>query len=192
MRTITVIAIFCVLFLVLATPGLAVETTKVTTAQIKDPKLTASAVKAVLPDLVVESARVTGAPVIIDATKTVLLPLEITVKNTGTAVATNFNVGAQGNAEDGNVYGYWYVVPGEQVMKDREGVVVASLPVGGTKTFNGFLMMTAQPVNEAMNPGTTYEVTAMVDFNLDPDSGTYEWGVKEISDTNNNKIISYP
>jgi len=32
----------------------------------------------------------------------------------------------------------------------------------------------------------------MVDYNLDPDAGYYEWGVRESDDSNNELEITYP
>jgi len=77
-------------------------------------------------------------------------------------------------------------------MKDRLGVLVPSLPAGSSKTMSGFLILVANPVTADLEPGSTYKITAMVDYNLDPDSGMYEWGVTETDETNNSKEITYP
>jgi hypothetical protein len=121
------------------------------------------------------------------------IPLQITVKNLGGSTSEEFNVGAQGRAIDGNAYGYLYFVAGQAQMPDpRNGVSVMGLGAGASRTFNGYLILRAQPTNQALNIGTRYQITAMVDYNLDPDSFGYAWGVKESNENNNQLIISYP
>ena len=43
-----------------------------------------------------------------------------------------------------------------------------------------------------MNAGSKYKITAMVDYNLDPDSGYYMWGINETNEVNNKLVINYP
>ncbi|MFB3765975.1 MAG: hypothetical protein ACE14P_12120 [Methanotrichaceae archaeon] len=144
-----------------------------------------------MPDLTVTSASVTGQPVKVQ--DLLMVPLQITVRNSGGSTTADFNVGAQGRAVDGNAYGYLYYVPGENQMADpRSGVLVNGLAGGASKTFNGFLIMRAQPINQPLNIGTRYQITAMVDYNLDPDSFGYTWGVKESNENNNQLVINYP
>ena len=144
-----------------------------------------------LPDFNITSASVTGQPMRVQ--DLLFIPLQITVKNLGRSTSQEFNVGAQGRAIDGNAYGFLYFVPGENQMPDpRYGVSVMGLAGGASKTFNGFLILRAQPINQALNIGTRYQITAMVDYNLDPDSFGYAWGVKESNENNNQLIINYP
>lgn len=144
-----------------------------------------------LPDFNITSASVTGQPTRVS--DLLFIPLQITVRNLGGNTNEEFNVGAQGRAIDGNAYGFLYFVPGENQMPDpRYGVSVNGLAAGASKTFNGFLILRAQPINQALNVGTTYQITAMVDYNLDPDSFGYAWGVKESNENNNQRIINYP
>jgi len=144
-----------------------------------------------LPDLTVESANVLAAPFTYDGN--VLVPLEITVTNLGADTGEEFNVGAWGKATDGNAYGFSYFSPGEEVMPDpRGGVLCEELASGEVKTYQGFLFLGPNPVNEPLNPGTKYEIHAMVDYNLDPDASYYEWGVAEKDETNNELVITYP
>lgn len=128
-----------------------------------------------LPDLTVESASVLAAPFTYDGN--VLVPLEITVTNLGADTEEEFNVGGWGKATDGNAYGFRYFSPGEEIMSDpRGGVLCKGLASGEVKTYQGFLFLGPSPVNEPLNPGTKYEIHAMVDYNLDPDAPYYEWG----------------
>jgi hypothetical protein len=144
-----------------------------------------------LPDLTVDSAEVLAAPFTYDGK--VLVPLEITVSNQGADTDGEFNVGAWGTATDGNAYGFRYFSPGEEVMPDpRGGVLCKGLAAGEVKTYQGFLFLGPNPVNEPLNPGTKYEIHAMVDYNLDPDASYYEWGVSEKDETNNELVITYP
>lgn len=144
-----------------------------------------------LPDLTVESAKVLAAPFTYDGK--VLVPLEITVSNLGADTAEEFNVGARGKATDGNAYGFSYFVPGEKVMPDpRGGVLCEGLASGEVKTYQGFLFLGPNPINEPLNPGTEYEIHALVDYNLDPDASYYEWGVSEKDEANNELVIKYP
>ncbi|NLV25641.1 MAG: hypothetical protein GXY48_00495 [Methanomicrobiales archaeon] len=194
MKTKIIFCLFCICIL-LVPACLAVEISKETLKTDLKKPIAASVEKITtkgLPDLIVESAEVTGAPIVITGAKSVLIPLKITVKNTGTGDASDFNVGGDAKAIDGNAYGFWYVVSGQEEMEGRGGALVSSLSAGNSKTFEGFMILIAQPITAALDPGTTYEIDAMVDYNLDPDSGMYDWGVKENSETNNNKVIYYP
>jgi hypothetical protein len=144
-----------------------------------------------LPDLTVDSAKVLAAPFPYDGK--VLVPLEITISNKGATTDGEFNVGAWGKATDGNAYGFSYFSPGEEVMPDpRGGVLCDGLASGEVKTYQGFLFLGPNPINEPLNPGTKYEIHAMVDYNLDPDASYYEWGVAEKDETNNELVITYP
>jgi len=162
------------------------------TAKLDTSKLTvekAPLLKVAGPDLTV-SAQVTGAPLV--GTQTVLVPLQITVKNEGTtAVTSDFNVGGWGKATDGNVYGFDYLVSGD-TTHERAGVYVSGLAAGAELTFQGYLVMIPQPLGTVMSAGTKYEIRAMVDFNLDPDASMYQWGVSEIDESNNEQVINYP
>jgi hypothetical protein len=144
-----------------------------------------------LPDLTVESAKVLAAPFTYDGK--VLVPLEITVTNLGADTAGEFNIGAWGEATDGNAYGFSYFAPNEKVMEDpRGGVLCEGLASGEVKTYQGFLFLGPNPVDEPLEPGTQYEIHALVDYNLDPDASYYEWGVAEKDETNNELVIKYP
>jgi hypothetical protein len=144
-----------------------------------------------MPDLTVESANVLAAPFTYDGK--VLVPLEITVSNLGADTADEFNVGAWGKATDGNAYGFSYFALGEKVMEDpRGGVLCEGLASGEVKTYQGFLFLGPSPVDEPLEPGTQYEIHAMVDYNLDPDASYYEWGVSEKDEANNELVITYP
>jgi hypothetical protein len=167
-----------------------VDGTKASSAMTNPTDLMAGS-KARTPDLIVQSASVTGVPTA--SGDVVLMPLQITVKNQGGRTSEDFNVGAQGHAVDGNAYGFTYVVIGENHMPDpRYGVLVSGLDAGASKTFNGFLVMRSQPTDQPLNPGTSYEITAMVDYNLDPDSFGYAWGVAESNENNNQLTVNYP
>ncbi|MDF0590071.1 hypothetical protein [Candidatus Methanocrinis natronophilus] len=142
------------------------------------------------PDLTVESAQVMGPP--LKGLGAVLMPLEIKIKNIGTsAVTEDFNVGAEGWATDGNVYGFDFFVTGE-TTHERGGVSVGGLAAGAERTYQGMLLMAPTPLGSEMNSGSRYEIHAMVDYNLDPDAGYYEWGVRETNKTNNALVIYYP
>jgi hypothetical protein len=145
----------------------------------------------VLPDLVVKSAQVTGAP--FTYRDIVIMPLRITIANNGAGTSRDFNVGAVGTATDGNAYGFDYIVPGEATMEDpRGGILCHGLAAGVEKTYQGYLFMGPIRVGETLRPGTRYTIDAMVDYNLDPDSGYYEWGVSEKNEGNNKLTINYP
>jgi hypothetical protein len=142
-------------------------------------------------DLTVTSAKVLADPIVLAGLKLVLVPLEITVENEGTVdVTEDFNVGAEGRATDGNVYGFEFVALGEDRL--RGGVLCTGLAAGASKTYQGFLVLVPQPITAAMQAGSTYEITAMVDYNLDPDAPYYAWGVGETDETNNELTINYP
>lgn len=143
------------------------------------------------PDLTVISARVMSAPIISYASETVSIPLEITIKNQGDIGVAAFNVGGFGASKDGNVQGFEFIVPGETVH-DSGGVYVNGLSAGAEKIFRGFLVLIPQPVGRNMNPGSRYEIQVMVDYNLDPDAGYYDWGYSEDNETNNCLMIFYP
>ncbi|MHC1631205.1 MAG: hypothetical protein ACXQT4_02765 [Methanotrichaceae archaeon] len=66
------------------------------------------------------------------------------------------------------------------------------MPAGAQKTYQGFLILGPNPITETMQPGTKYEIHAMVDFNLDPDAGYYKWGISETNEDNNELVIYYP
>ncbi|MEA2045497.1 MAG: hypothetical protein U9N48_03065 [Euryarchaeota archaeon] len=162
------------------------DTTKVTRIE------TVALAKVIGPDLTVTSAKVLSDPIVLIGPKLVFVPLEITVKNAGTAAVTkDFNVGAEGKATDGNVYGFDYLAPGEDEM-ERGGVLCTGLAAGAEKTYCGFLILYPQPITATMQPGSNYEIKAMVDYNLDPDAGHYDWGVSETDETNNELTIYYP
>jgi len=162
------------------------DTTKITRVD------TVALAKIIGPDLTVTSAKVLGDPIVLVGLKLVFVPLEITVKNAGTAdVTEDFNVGADGRATDGNVYGFNYLAPGEDEM-ERGGVLCTGLAAGAEKTYRGFLMLYPQPITATMQPGSNYEIKAMVDYNLDPDACYYDWGVSETDETNNELTIYYP
>jgi len=147
------------------------------------------------PDLTVTSAKVLGDPIVLVGPKLVVVPLEITVKNAGTAdVTEDFNVGAEGWATDGNVFGFHYLAPGEDEMErgGGGGVLCTGLAAGAEKTYRGFLILYSQPITATMQPGSNYEIKAMVDYNLDPDACYYDWGVSETDETNNELTIYYP
>ncbi len=111
-----------------------------------------------LPDLTVDSAKVLAAPFTYDGK--VLVPLEITISNKGASTEGEFNVGAWGKATDGNAYGFSYFSPGEEVMEDpRGGVLCKGLASGEVKTYQGFLFLGPNPVNEPLNPGTSTRST---------------------------------
>lgn len=142
-------------------------------------------------DLTVTSAQVLAEPIVLAGPKLVLIPLQITVKNEGTVgVTEDFNVGAVGQATDGNIYGFDFIVPGEDRL--RGGVACPGLAAGASKTYQGLLLLYPQPLTVAMNAGSKYEITAMVDYNLDPDAPYYAWGVDETDEGNNEKTINYP
>ena len=186
--------LYLIIIIALVVPsGLAAEATvkNISKVGVTAP-VTSTITKIALPDLVVNSATVMGPPVVISTAKTVLIPMEITVKNIGTKAAGEFNVGGEARATDGNAYGYWFIVPGKAEMEGRAGVLVPNLNAGGTATFKGFMVLVANPVTATLEPGTRYAITAMVDYNLDPDSSSYEWGVKELKEDNNSKAITYP
>lgn len=144
-----------------------------------------------MPDLTVTSARVTAAPW--SYGDLLFIPLQITAMNQGAGTNQEFNIGATGRAVDGNAYGFVYIVPGENHMSDpRYGVSVVGLAGGASKTLNGFLILRPQPITQQLNPGTSYEITAEVDYNHDPDEFGYEWGVKESNEENNELVINYP
>jgi hypothetical protein len=144
-----------------------------------------------MPDLTITSASVTSAP--IRQGDLLFIPLQITVLNQGGSTTQDFNVGAEGRATDGNAYGFIYIVPGENHMPDpRYGVDVMGLSAGASKTYNGLLVLRSQPINQPLNPGTRYSITAMVDYNKDPDQFGYAWGVKESNENNNQLVINYP
>ncbi len=142
------------------------------------------------PDLTVKSARVTGSPVIFR--RAVIVPLEITVANLGSGTSEDFNVGAEGRALDGNAYGFDFSGPGYATMEERGGVLVHGMRAGEERTFSGLLMLGPSPLNAQLQPGTKWKIRAMVDYNLDPDAGYYEWGVRESDDSNNELEITYP
>lgn len=145
---------------------------------------------AIGPDLTVVSAKVIAAPIV--GSTIVGIPLEITIKNKGKIdVTKDFNVGAEGSATDGNVYGYEFFVMGE-TTHERSGVYVSGLAAGAEKTYQGMLVISPQPQGSQMNAGSKYKIRAMVDYNLDPDSGYYEWGVGETNEANNELEINYP
>jgi hypothetical protein len=167
-----------------ALPQATIDATKIPAGKI--PSIT----RAVGPDLTVVSARVVSAPVV--GTNSVAIPLEITIKNKGTVnVTDDFNVGAEGSATDGNVYGFEFIVVGE-TTHERGGVSVSGLAAGAEKTYQGTLTLSPQPVGARMNAGSKYKITAMVDYNLDPDSGYYVWGINETNEANNKLVINYP
>ncbi len=145
-------------------------------------------------DLTVTSAKVLGDPIVLTGPQLVLVPLEITVKNVGTAsVAADFEVGAEGWATDGNVYGFNYLAPGEDDIErgGRHSVLCSGLAAGAEKTYSGFLILNPQPITATMQPGSNYKVIAMVDCDLDPDH--YRKGfVSETDETNNELTIYYP
>lgn len=148
------------------------------------------------PDLVVKSVRVTSDPVIFYGGKIVLIPLEITIANLGSATNQDFNVGAEGWALDGNVYGFDFAGPGTETMPERGGVLVHGMQ-GGTrvsaeKSYTGLLLLSPNPINAPPQPGTRWKIRAMVDYNLDPDAFAYDWGVSESNETNNEMEIIYP
>jgi len=144
-----------------------------------------------MPDLTITSASVTSAP--IRSGDLLFIPLQITALNQGGITTEEFNVGAEGRAIDGNAYGFIYIVPGENPMPDpRYGVDVRGLAAGASKTFDGLLVLRSQPTNQALNPGTRYTITAMVDYNKDPDQFGYAWGVKESNEDNNQLVVNYP
>jgi len=146
------------------------------------------------PDLTVTSAKVLDDPIVLVGPQLVLVPLEITVKNTGTAsVTANFEVGAEGWATDGNVYGFNYLAPGEDDRErgGRHSVLCSGLAAGAEITYRGFLILNPQPITATMQPGSNYKVIAMVDCDLDPDH--YRKGfVSETDETNNELTIYYP
>lgn len=156
----------------------------------KRPEMAAGAYAIQRPDLTVKSARVTGSPVIFRSA--VIVPLEITVANLGSGTSEDFNVGAEGRALDGNAYGFDFSGPGYATMEERGGVLVHGMRLGEERTFSGLLMLGPSPVNAQLQPGTRWEIRAMVDYNLDPDAGYYEWGVQESDDANNALVITYP
>jgi hypothetical protein len=144
-----------------------------------------------MPDLTITSARVTAAPW--SYADLLFIPLQITAKNQGASTSQEFNVGATGRAVDGNAYGFIYIVPGENHMPDpRYGVSVMGLAGGASRTFNGILILRPHPITQSLNPGSRYEITAEVDYNHDPDSFGYAWGVKEGNEDNNVLVINYP
>lgn len=156
----------------------------------KRPETAAGAYVLIRPDLTVKSARVTGSPVIFRSA--VIVPLEITVANLGSGTSEDFNVGAEGRALDGNAYGFDFSGSGYATMEGRGGVLVHGMRAGEERTFSGLLMLGPSPVNVPLQPGTRWKIRAMVDYNLDPDAGYYEWGVKESDEANNELEITYP
>jgi hypothetical protein len=144
-----------------------------------------------LPDLTITSARVTGAPW--SYGDLLFIPLQITAMNQGAGTNQEFNVGATGRSIGGNAYGFVYIASGESPMSDsRPGISVMGLAKGASKTVNGFLILRPQPITQSLNPGTRYEITAQVDYNLDPDASYYEWGVDESNEGNNELVVNYP
>jgi len=142
------------------------------------------------PDLMVKSAMVTGVP--FRYGDILIMPLQITIANNGAVTSADFNVGAVGSALDGNAYGFDYIVPGEATMAGRGGVLCSGLAAGAEKTYRGYLFMKPIRVGDAFQPGSRYKIEAMVDYNLDPDSGGYAWGVAESNENNNKLTINYP
>lgn len=180
-----VLSLFSLLSLAFAAPiQTDIEKSKIQLGKV--PSIT----QKVGPDLTVVSAKVVSAPIV--GSTSVNIPLEITIKNKGTInVTTNFNVGAEGSATDGNVYGYEFIVVGE-TTHERGGVYVSGLAAGAEKTYQGILTLVPQPLGSQMNAGSKYKIRAMVDYNLDPDSSYYEWGVNETNEANNELTINYP
>lgn len=144
------------------------------------------------PDLVVKSAQVTGAPITYGTGNLVIIPLRITIANNGIKFTGDFNVGAVGTATDGNAYGFDYIVSGEATMEGRGGVLCHGLDAGAEKAYQGYLFLGPIREGEAVRPGTRYTIDAMVDYNLDPDSGYYNWGIPEKNENNNKLTINYP
>ncbi len=167
---------------------------KVTQAPVEAIKPSSSAMAIQQPDLIVKSVKVTGDPVVFSYSRTVMIPLEITIANLGSATTQDFNVGAEGWALDGNVYGFDFASPGTETMPERGGVLVHGIGAGpaGEKSFTGYLLLGPNPINAPMQPGTSWKIRAMVDYNLDPDAPYYEWGVSESNETNNVREITYP
>ena len=162
-------------------------------ATIVAPSATASAGSALarLPDLIVTSANVTSAPW--SYGDLMFIPLQISVKNQGGSTTQEFNVGATGRSVDGNAYGFIFIAPGQNHMPDpRYGVSVMGLVASASKTFNGILILRPQPITQTLNAGTRYQITAEVDYNHDPDSSSYSWGVSESNENNNQLVINYP
>ncbi len=166
------------------------DTTKVTRVE------TVALAKVIGPDLTVTSAKVLDDPIVLVGLQLVLVPLEITVKNVGTAdVTKDFEVGAEGMATDtdANVYGFNYLALGEDEIErgGRHSVLCRGLAAGAEKTYRGFLILNPQPITATMQPGSNYKVIAMVDCDLDPDH--YRQGfVSETDETNNERTIYYP
>ena len=182
----------CMLLLVSTALGADVEKTQA--KEVIKPSGTA-VFQAQKPDLVVKSVRVTSDPVIFHGGKIVLIPLEITIANLGAATTMDFNVGAEGRALDGNVYGFDFAGPGTETMPERGGILVHGMPggmVGAEKSYTGLLLLGPSPINAPPQPGTRWRIRAMVDYNLDPDAFAYEWGVSEANETNNEMEIVYP
>ena len=141
----------------------------------------------IVPDLKVTSLRVTSAPFVIDTS--VLVPLQITIKNMGSAdVTQDFYVGAYGFATDGNVQGFSFGASGE--VMEANSIVVKGLDANAQKTYNGILMLKPAPEpNPPFLPGSSYEIEAMVDLNMDPD---FSGAIGEKDETNNRLKIKYP
>lgn len=143
-----------------------------------------------LPDLAVKSAQVTGIPFTYN--DIVIIPLSITITNKGaTNPSGDFNVGARGEAIDGNAYGYDFIVPGEAIMEGRGGILCHGF-VAPEKTYQGYLFLKANPISAPFQPGTKYRIHAMVDYNLDPDAGYSTWGIADRDRSNNDLVINYP
>ena len=164
------------------------DTTKMTRVE------TVALAKVIGTDLTVTSAKVLSDPIVLTGLQLVLVPLEMTVKNVGTAdVTKDFEVGAEGRATDGNVYGFNYLALGEDEIErgGRHSVLCKGLAAGAEKTYCGFLILNPQPITATMQPGSNYEIIAMVDCDLDPDH--YRQGfVSETDETNNELTIYYP
>ncbi|MCX8207979.1 MAG: hypothetical protein N3G75_09180 [Methanothrix sp.] len=183
----------CMLLVLSTAFGADVKTTQAKEV-IKPPDTVIS--QAQKPDLVVKSVRVTGDPVIFYSGKIVLIPLEITIANLGAATSQDFNVGAEGWAVDGNVYGFDFAGPGTESMPERGGILVHGMQSGtrvtAEKSYTGLLLLGPNPINAPPQSGTRWRIKAMVDYNLDPDAFAYEWGVSEANETNNEMEIIYP
>jgi hypothetical protein len=161
-----------------------------------------------LPDLRIDSARVDGAITIANgvigigtftpttpAHDEVLIPLAITVVNNGDATTADFNVGGVGKSTDASTNAYGFIFEGragEATMPDpRYGVIVHGLGAGESTTVLGTLRLWPQPLTDlTLRPGNNFEITAMVDYNLDPDAASYGWGISESNEGNNRMTIS--
>jgi hypothetical protein len=120
----------------------------------------------------------------------VFIPLSITVVNNGDATADDFNVGGVGRSTDPDTNAYGFIFEGrsgEPTMPDpRYGVIVHGLGAGASTTVRGNLRLWPQPLTDlTLRPGNNFDITAMVDYNLDPDAASYSWGIRESDERNN-------